>query len=688
VFERETLRQFRMSALGRVKAALSRGRATGRASLGSVLVALLMGIVWAPGASARHPEHLHCAVHAHEHETERLVLRGCESNDVLAPGQVGANTFLFNHAWEIGLKLDLSDLALVDEQSGLGGVRTRFQQMLLGLPVYESNISVNQSNSGEVQALYSNYYSALTGDTATATVTQAAAEGVAIAAAGIQSTRLPTTAELVFYPLADGTAALAWKLVVFSDAPLGDFLTLVGATSGKLLLQENRIAFDTGSALVYVPNPMQQSGNLGLSDAGDTASTALNNGRVAVTLLGLDPGIGTLKGEYVDLVGLAGGLAVPDADEVSRVYNYDRSDDRFEQATIYHSIDSIQRYFHSLGFDDDTGAVNGIRDFPTLAHAHWNTADQSFYSTGDNAVHFGDGGVDDGEDADVVAHEYGHAVQHDQNSCWGGGEMGAMGEGFGDYLAASFYNDDGNVAYQSANAACVAEWDATSYSPTSPPCLRRVDGTKTHPADVTGAVHADGEIWSAALWNLRTAVGATATDQMVLESHFNVPCSATMNDAANEVIQADANLNAGVNEAAIRLAFCDRGILNGAECVPPSGLGLVYAISPDPAVAGQVATYTLTASNSSAATLTSVVLSATVPTGSSYVAASASDLGVESAGTVTWPAVNIAMGVQVERTFNVLVAFPMTWNRAQPPGWRATERAQSIGPSVRRIPIS
>ncbi|HIF94381.1 MAG TPA: choice-of-anchor B family protein, partial [Myxococcales bacterium] len=655
VFERETLRQFRMSALGRVKAALSRGRATGRASLGSVLVALLMGIVWAPGASARHPEHLHCAVHAHEHETERLVLRGCESNDVLAPGQVGANTFLFNHAWEIGLKLDLSDLALVDEQSGLGGVRTRFQQMLLGLPVYESNISVNQSNSGEVQALYSNYYSALTGDTATATVTQAAAEGVAIAAAGIQSTRLPTTAELVFYPLADGTAALAWKLVVFSDAPLGDFLTLVGATSGKLLLQENRIAFDTGSALVYVPNPMQQSGNLGLSDAGDTASTALNNGRVAVTLLGLDPGIGTLKGEYVDLVGLAGGLAVPDADEVSRVYNYDRSDDRFEQATIYHSIDSIQRYFHSLGFDDDTGAVNGIRDFPTLAHAHWNTADQSFYSTGDNAVHFGDGGVDDGEDADVVAHEYGHAVQHDQNSCWGGGEMGAMGEGFGDYLAASFYNDDGNVAYQSANAACVAEWDATSYSPTSPPCLRRVDGTKTHPADVTGAVHADGEIWSAALWNLRTAVGATATDQMVLESHFNVPCSATMNDAANEVIQADANLNAGVNEAAIRLAFCDRGILNGAECVPPSGLGLVYAISPDPAVAGQVATYTLTASNSSAATLTSVVLSATVPTGSSYVAASASDLGVESAGTVTWPAVNIAMGVQVERTFNVLV---------------------------------
>jgi hypothetical protein len=230
---------------------------------------------------------------------------------------------------------------------------------------------------------------------------------VAIAAAGIQSLRLPTTAELVFYPLADGTATLAWKLMVFSDAPLGDFLSVVGATSGKLLFQENRIAFDTGSGLVYSPNPMQASGDLGLSDNADSTSAALDNGRVAVTLLGLDPGVGTLKGEYVDLVSLAGGLAVADADEVSRVYNYDRSDDRFEQVTIYHSIDSIQRYFHSLGFDDDTGAVNGIRDFPTLAHAHWDTADNSFYSTGDNAVHFGDGGVDDGEDADVVAHEYG-----------------------------------------------------------------------------------------------------------------------------------------------------------------------------------------------------------------------------------------------------------------------------------------
>jgi len=620
----------------------------------SVAVCLAFG---ASEAQARHPEHLHCHVHEHSEGevSERKVLRHCESAQPLALGEAGARTFLLRHAWEIGLKLDLSDLAVAEYQESLGAVRTRFEHVLLGLPVHDSEVSINQALDGEVLALYSNYRALTPSSSAVPTLDAAAAESVAIAAAGSVSSRLPSASQLVWYPLPDGSAQLAWRLTVYSGEPLGDFLTLVDAHSGKLLFQENRIAFDTGSGLVHLPTPVQTSGNSSLSDNGDSASAALNAERVNVTLLGLDAGVGTLKGEYVDLVSLAGGLAVPDADEPTRVYNYERSDDRFEQVTIYHSIDSIQRYFHSLGFDDDVGAANGIRDFPTLANAHWYTQDQSFYSTGDDAVHFGDGGVDDGEDADIIAHEYGHAVQHDQNACWGGGEMGAMGEAFGDYLAASFYADDGDVTFQASHAACVGEWDATSYGSTTPPCLRRVDGNKMYPTDLVGQVHADGEIWSRALWDIRTAIGGTTADQLVLEHHFTVPCNATMPDAANELIQADANLNAGVNEAAIRVAFCDRGILSGAACIPPSGLSLAYAISPDPAVAGQVATFTLTASNSSASTIAAVVLSATVPAGSSYVAASASDSGTESAGTITWPSLDISSGAVVQRTFQVLV---------------------------------
>ena len=54
---------------------------------------------------------------------------------------------------------------------------------------------------------------------------------------------------------------------------------------------------------------------------------------------------------------------------------------------------------------------------------------------------------------------------------------------------------------------CIADWDATSYSTTIPPCLRRLDGTKHYPESIDGDPHDDGEIWSATLWQIRGAIG-------------------------------------------------------------------------------------------------------------------------------------------------------------------------------------
>ena len=613
-------------------------------------------------ALAHHPDHLACATK--ERSGALLVVRNCSHQEDLEQGAEGALEFLEHHAFDLGMPVssdqqgssgeEASEFVLVEEKHGLGSIRSHFIQTLDGLPIYGSETTFNQSSSGDFKSLYLRYHRLAAGNP-NPTLSANEAEVVARSAAQVQQTRLLTTSELVWYPRPNGAATLTWKLMVFSAQPLGDFLTLVDAHSGKLLLQENRITFDSGSGYVYWPNPIQTSANTTLGDNNDASSAALDAERVSVTLLGLDSGVGTLKGEFVDLVSLAGGLSVPDADEPTRVYEYDRSDARFEQVTVYHTIDSIQRYFHTLGFDDDTGTPNGIRDFPTLAHAHWYEDDQSFYSTGDDAVHMGGGGVDDAEDADIVAHEYGHAIQHNQNACWGGGEMGAMGEGFGDYLAASFFASSGDSAYQNSHAACVGDWDAVSYGSGTPACLRRVDGTKTYPDDLQGSVHADGEIWSAALWEIRSTLGATTTDQLVLEHHFTLPCNATMPIAALELIQANTNLNAGANEAVIRQAFCDRGILTGTDCVAPSGLTLVYSVSPSPVLAGETATYTLVATNTSESSLTGVILSATAPAGSSYVSSSASDSGTESGGTVAWPSVDLPAGSFITRTFDVLV---------------------------------
>ena len=118
-----------------------------------------------------------------------------------------------------------------------------------------------------------------------------------------------------------------------------------------------------------------------------------------------------------------------------------------------------------------------------------------------------------------------------------------MGEGFGDYLAASFFETLKPARF----ARCVGSWDATAYSPEDPPNLRRLDSTKRYPRDIVHEVHADGEIWSASLWALREAIGRTACDKLVLAHHFLLKRDSTFEEAALSLILADQQLFRGAH---------------------------------------------------------------------------------------------------------------------------------------------
>jgi zinc metalloprotease ZmpB len=147
-------------------------------------------------------------------------------------------------------------------------------------------------------------------------------------------------------------------------------------------------------------------------------------------------------------------------------------------------------------------------------------------------------------------------VQDDQVPGFGSSEeAGAIGEGFGDYLA---------VAVSSAYAptpdeACVADWDSTSYTTEVPDCLRRVDGSKHYPEDLVGEVHADGEIWSRALWDIRQALGARLADTIIVRAQFGFSADTSMPAAAAQTI-ATARLYGTGAQSAVRAAFAARGL--------------------------------------------------------------------------------------------------------------------------------
>ncbi len=390
-----------------------------------------------------------------------------------AEPEKSARLFLSAVSAQLGMKADGSDLKTTQVKNGLGTGHTRFQQVLHGIPVYGAHILVNQGTDGAINDLHTKYYASLDVDpSARPVLTLTAAKAAAYRKGGVKRPRMPGSGKLVWYPDEFGKAKLAWEVTVCALEPLGDFHTVVDANTGRVLLQENRICFATGSGLVYKPNPYQQKGgdeNGTLVDdrfgIADNNSTELDSLLSNVTLPRLSDGIGGIIGTYADLVRLnSGDLPDNDANEPTRIYNYSRNNLTFEQPTIYYTIDRIATYFIGLGFSSANTPPNGIRDTnATWACSQWNTADQSFYSGANDAVHFGTGGVDDGEDADIVAHEYGHAVQNGQNANWGGGEMGAMGEGFSDYLAVTIFFNDGDSLYQTHHAAAVGEWDAVSY---------------------------------------------------------------------------------------------------------------------------------------------------------------------------------------------------------------------------------
>jgi Zn-dependent metalloprotease len=510
---------------------------------------------------------------------------GGERDTVAAARQV-----LQQRGGEFGWPPDLSDLRWLGVTRSLGADHVRFQQTIAGWPVYGAYVTVHVPRGDAMgppaPRVTSRYRPGARSPDLGAGLSRAAAIQIAGDAVGGDGRRRgEVTAEQVVYPW-EGQYRLAWRVVTPALEPLGDWEVFVDAARGTILDRRNRIVFDgragAGARIdagvpwpgprsadvssacggspdtgwVFDPNPVVTAGDISLRDNGDADSAALSAQRRWVSLPGLD-GSGLLRGPYADLTapGIVGGYrSAGQADEpVCRYYDYPRSDGRFEEVMAYYHVDRVQRYLQSLGFANANNRSTPI-------HAHYFALDQSFYSFYDRGLHFGDGGVDDAEDADIIIHEYGHAIQDNQVPGWGvSEESGAMGEGFGDYLAADVFAD----ANGGFDRACVGDWDATSYSAADPPCLRRVDGTLRYPVDMTGDVHHDGQIWSAALWQLRLSLAdAPLADRLIVESQFALDPVSGFVDGANAVLAADGDLYSGRHQAAICQAFAARGILS------------------------------------------------------------------------------------------------------------------------------
>lgn len=334
-------------------------------------------------------------------------------------------------------------------------------------------------------------------------------------------------------------ARIALGVIVLAAAALAGVAVAKGPSNNS-----------TGTGTVFFPNPVAQLQDQTLTDQKDADYAALQPAYRNVTLTNLD-GSGTLTGDWAQVVSETG----DPARSTTNTFTYHRTDDRFEQVMAYYWVTESQKYIQSLGFG--TGKYPPVNMKSQRLRINQLGADNSFATDHPvDELRFGKGGVDDAEDAEVILHEYGHAIHFSQNYSFASEEAGAMSEGFGDYWAGNMTA----IIAPTPDPACIADWDATSYTSTVPHCLRRLDTNLHYPTDLSGEVHHDGQLWSRALWDIRGALGPAKANTIILNAQFDFP-GTTMTELARRTVATAQSLYGKSAATAATNAFTARGIL-------------------------------------------------------------------------------------------------------------------------------
>ena len=173
----------------------------------------------------------------------------------------------------------------------------------------------------------------------------------------------------------------------------------------------------SGTGRVFFPNPVAQLRNEGLTDQKDADYAALQPAYRTVTLTDLD-GSGFLRGRWANVVSETGNPAY----SPTNTFSYNRSQDEFEQVMAYYWVTQAQLYIQRLGFGSTRRPVNAeSQDIRINQYG----VDNSFWTNHPkDEIRFGKGGVDDAEDAEVILHEYGHAIQDSQVANFGSSPEG------------------------------------------------------------------------------------------------------------------------------------------------------------------------------------------------------------------------------------------------------------------------
>lgn len=449
----------------------------------------------------------------------------------------------------------------------------RFQQMLNEVPVFNAEIVVNFDNDNQI-VFSSNTYDSKIGNIST--IPRISKEQ-AIAASNLNLNNTNgkiafQECKLVIYNQ-EAPARLAYRISTQIDNKPGDWEVFIDANTAtvislkdisfyhhtssmdkekkrkqKELEKNSQIPFFkanpfgsvSGTGMVFNPDPLSAAHAAyagGYLDNNDANSPELTAARTSVVLPDIDltGGVYRLKSQYLDIADFEApnkGLFTQPTND----FSYTRDNDAFEAVNSFYHLDQSMRYINS---------TLGVPCLPNNAAlfqfdpSGFNGADNSHFLPSTDQIAFGEGSIDDAEDADVVLHEFGHGI-HDWLTGGHGSQTTGLGEGCGDYWAQSYSRSLNQWTSAEANYQKVFTWDGNdSWSG------RSTGVTATYPqtGGTNTEIHTYGQIWATALMKIFDVIGRAKTDKAFLQGLTLTGSSTNQPQAAVAVRQAAINMN-------------------------------------------------------------------------------------------------------------------------------------------------
>ena len=459
-------------------------------------------------------------------------------------------------------------LRLVEIRRSPSGQHVRLQQTWDGIPMWGAEAVASFDLQGRPLVLASDLAPPPAAvAAASAVIPDAYACDRALAAAGIRGATLAPPHAALYWRRFDAAWVLCHRVACPAAEPAGDWEVWLDAHDGRVLDVVDRTVWEhavrrtsagTGRARIFDPDPSLATGDAALSDHNNADTAVPDAAYVDVTLLDLAPpvrGQYRLVGPWVSIEDWEAPAIAPESSATGD-FSATRAANGFEAAMVYYHVDAMQRWYQTLGFAD-------ANHRPQVADPHGVYGlDNSKFVPSLHKIAYGDGGVDDAEDAEVIVHEYGHATQFDIVPTWGtGGHAAAMGEGFGDYLAHSYAWSRRPGRVRDWNG--IFQWDGHNEFW---PGRRAVDPTLHYPEDAAAAPHLAGTLWCSALVEALYALGDRAVmDRLVLDHHYALTGNATMEDAANAILAADVALYHAAHVAVLVEVFARWGLVDAAH---------------------------------------------------------------------------------------------------------------------------